>query len=381
MNRFRLRLMGPVYSVALLISMAACQLDDKEWQADAASQPSLPEQVRLLEWLVDASDFDQYMGINLLTGEQFRQLEHSDWHLAFRRYQEVGLSGGLLGGKFPVRAAIASPQLHFYDAQNQQLDGHFLNAQAASYAHLLDPSQYQLDALQLKGEQSKQLIGQQDQWSLAVEGQAGYRTGLDRAWVISSGQGRDLYALWFAEQAVKPLSDGALELSFMVQQSSREQSAVRFNSKPQRVSIQIQPGQEQGFNLVSASWVGDANNWHVKVKLSEQSELSLALNGGSSGPGRVKAQGPYSQQELAELDASGMYSMGFLADGLDNAFTQWPRFAYLQQHGHQMLPNYRTYYLDLANEQQFLLQITDYYHPITGASGHLSLRVAVLPSL
>lgn len=354
--------------------------------------------------LVDASSSTDFRGVNLVTGETTANLVGDDWHIALRRFNGVQLNGGVVGSG-SVTAAIAHEQAGFYDASGDPIANTFINATAEMYVADLE---YPYDPAELtfSGENVALAFGI---WGSGSAPNWGYYVGgtgvgaihgnENQKWVVRSTASTSAAPKYYAVNVKDTMfwatqnPDHVASMTLQVTPGVSAGGEIRFTGTPFEITGTL-PGTRGVvyFDLDSETTHTDEAqiaDWDIAYSLAGSgwgTQAQLRLNGGVTGAGGVALQGPYTPSELAELDASGFYSMGFVSDAASNVFADHEWFVYGIPGigvGHSLAPNFRVFAVDLDGDSAttddiYLVQAVNYYHPDAGTSGYVTLRVRQL---
>src|SRR5690554_378938 len=383
---------------ALALALVACGgggssssgSDRDETPPPATGGGHEPEQVRSAT--LDATSQTDYTYFNLTSGQQVALTEaqaatSTDWHIAFRR-TNIKLNGGDSGpGK--VAGALLVPQDDFYDENGAYVANVFLNATAASELEHLTGSLTPAEKLVSDKVSSVLEIPSESQNGVYDFGWYFYNMDGHRisendqtAWLLRSGEG-DSYARFRAISVSFNSGTGlAATFSFDVQSAGTSQ----FSSTAE-FSTTVATGNEACFDFDTNKIVDCTGSaWDLKLGVAGRS-FYLRTNSGVSGSGKGGAFGPWTWDELKDFQsattdpAGNSLSFLYTADYTGGIFVDqsWYGYGVTQQAGdHKIYPNYRVYQIttdaDQAEAPRYALQITNYYHPDTAASGHVSLR-------
>ncbi|WLD59183.1 hypothetical protein NFC81_05185 [Salinispirillum sp. LH 10-3-1] len=353
---------------------------------------------RFMSILVDASSNAAFQGVNLVTGETTTDLEGDDWHIALRRYNGVILNGGLVAGSGSVSAALAHEQSDFYDGSGDPIASTFINATAEGYlADLLYP--YETHDLAFAGEAFLPAFGGWQQWSTYNHPSGGYvYPNNHRYWVLRSSTGDQFAVRLTGTEALFWTRDSSAEFDGAeIQLGVTPMSANGSFNLGNEATVTAPLGVARGsvyIDLDNLSFTTtEQGGWDIEYRVVTSTSGfgsggigELRLNGGVTGDAGVALQGPYTQQEIEALDASGFYSFGFVSDASGNAFAENEWFVYGipgYGSGHSLAPNFRVFAVDLdgdsaTTDDVYMVQAVNYYHPDAGTSGYITLRVRQL---
>lgn len=382
-------------TLALGVVLSACNIDlaDDEKATDETSDD------RFRTIVVDATSNTDFRGVNLITGETTTDLAGDNWHIALRRYNGVQLNGGV-AGTGSVQATMAQAQAAFYDANDEPVAATFINATAEMYlADLLNAS---AEGLTFAAESITHAFGTWQSWGRYNHASGGYvEPRTDRYWVLKTTagatvavrltgddylfytRGDDTYEDPTIRFAVTSLAAGATSLDL-----AEEGDAIlaSIDGYVGSVYVDLDTGTVQ--NSAFAGW--DVQ-YRVETSASAMGTGTmgrLVLNGGVSGAGGVQLQGYYSAEELTALNVTGPYAFGNKSDSAANPIADNAWFVYGiagYGSGHALAPNFRVYIVDLdgnteTTNDRFAIQAINYYHPDSGSSGYITLRVKQLDS-
>lgn len=373
-------------------------------EEDSPQRNSDNDDARFRSILVDASDNTDFRGVNLVTGDTTTELDGDDWHIALRRYNGVQMNGGVVGSG-SVSAALADEQEAFYDGSGDPIANTFINATPEMYVADLEYP-YELNDLDFSNESIALAFGEwgsgaTPNWGRYVGGtDVGAINGNeDLVWVVRSTASTSAAPKYFAVNVKDTMfwaTQDASHVASMTLQVTPGVSAgseIRFTGTPFEVTGTL-PG-TRGivyFDLDTEEADTDEAqiaNWDIAFSLEGSgwgAQAQLRLNGGVTGAGGVGLQGPYTPTEIADLDASGFYSMGFVSDAASNVFADNEWLVYGVEGygtGHSLAPNFRVFAVDLDGDSAttddiYMVQAVNYYHPDAGTSGHITLRVRQL---
>ena len=382
---------------ALTLALAACGGGSSSSDREKTPPPATGgggggDQSQVRSAVLDASSQTAYTYFNLTSGQKVALTDEqaatsTDWHIAFRR-TNIKLNGGDSGpGK--VSGALLVPQDDFYDENGAYIANVFLNATADSELEHLTGSLSPAETLvQDKVSSVLEIPGELQNgvydfgWYLYAMSNHQISENDQTAWLLRSGEG-DSYAR-FRATSVSFSSDTGLAatFSFDVQPAGTSQ----FTGTAE-FSTTVATGNEACFDFDTNQTVDCAGTrWDLKLGVAGRS-FYLRTNSGVSGSGKGGAFGPWTWDELKDFQsattdpAGNSLSFLYTADYTGGIFVDqsWYGYGVTQQAGdHKIYPNYRVYQIvtdaENAEAPQYALQITNYYHPETAASGHFSLR-------
>ncbi|MFW6342861.1 MAG: HmuY family protein, partial [Halothiobacillaceae bacterium] len=181
----------------------------------------------------------------------------------------------------------------------------------------------------------------------------------------------------FAKMNVVALDQAARQVAidFFVQADG----ASGFDVNPVRWQVSLpDTGGQACYDFDAAAEVAcDNAGWDLMFEIDGRS-WSLWTQSEPKGQGEGGAFGPIGTADIGDYtDASAV--PGFFPDGEGGVFadgrTTYNWALYAQQ---KMWPNYRVYALDMGDGNRYALQVTGYYSPETGTSGHYSIRYRAL---
>lgn len=377
------------------VLLSACGGGDSDPGGADDSNPS--SELRVLT--VDASHDDEYVFLNLVTGQPVPLTEEqaqssTEWHVALRRYN-IRLNGGA-SGPGAVAAALVAPQSDFYE-NGEPVASRFFNATAASELDVLmtdfdEPSSgsWVSDGVEtvLRGTSATS----DDGWYIYDDFVNGHMSpNSNNGWLIRSGEG-DSYArmrmtgLTFRTRVGVGIEHLRVEFDVQPAGATEFTSTAVFEAGGGVDSGDpaIPPGGgELCFDFDADETVACAGTaWDVKIGFLGQS-LYMRSNGGVSGEGDGAAFGRFDWADLEQYarathdpDGNTLTAL-YQQDRFGGIFSTQSWYAYGLGVGHQLWPNYRVYLIDTdtddSDSPRYAFQVLGYYND-AGTSGHVSLR-------
>lgn len=302
--------------------------------------------------------------------------QSTDWDIALRRTQ-IKLNGGV-SGPGSVKAAIARTPDGFYDANGNPNVAYFQDPNINP-----DSMLGELDAVSRADTESLTYVqdryipyisndGGENSWFLYDFATHRLSANSDLWWILRSGSSDS-----FAKMNVVALDQAARQITvdFFVQAAG----ASGFEVNPLRWQASLpDAGGQTCYDFDAASEVGcDTGQWDLMFEIDGRS-WSLWTQSEPKGQGRGGAFGPINVADIGGYDNASAVP-GFFPDGQGGVFaddeTTYNWALYAQQ---KMWPNYRVYAVDTGDGNRYGLQVTGYYSPETGASGHYSIRYRAL---
>lgn len=342
---------------------------------------------------INASDYENYVYINLETGEAVdidaaEASTSTEWHMGIRRYTAI-LNGGASGAG-TTAGALAAEQEDFYDAGEPD-NNVFLNATPASEEeHLL--ASYDLDTLTFEEDSPSASIQGSGDVSGTMMDLGWYNYNLathalsvndDNWWLLRSHDGNS-YAKFHASALTYDRTTGLdVTFEFDVQPSG----ASTFNSSATFNGLIPADGGESCFDFDTDSTVDcSETTWDLKLEIVGRN-WNLWTNGGISGNGVGATFGPLPTDTADEYTngtnapAGNVIVSHYVQDKNAGIFEANPWYEYNLTEQHQLWPNFRVYVVDTnpadADAKKFAVQITSYYSN-TGVGGHPTIRIIEL---
>ena len=298
----------------------------------------------------------------------------TDWHMALKRTNTFFNGGN--SGPGSIQSAALALQEGYYDSEGNEDNNVFLNSSAetesGTFADATVTDQvFSLDAPQATIASDG---GETSWWS--YDPATHTLAAAPNNWTIIRGAGGNSYAKIHATSIDTSARSISLELFVQAQNTST------FGASP--VLWQADIGSAGGalcFDIDSNSEAdcdSQADVWDLRAEISADGRAwTLWTNGGAYGDSKSGAA-------LSGLDATTVATYagasevpGFFSDSMSNAVKDNPWYGYNLQSQHKLWPNYRVYAVDTGSEI-YKVQLTSYYHPDTGTSGHITLRYALI---
>lgn len=295
------------------------------------------------------------------------------WHVGFKRTTTLFNSGS--SGPGETQSALIAAQTHYYSAE-QPDNNVFLNAVAADEAATLEQ---------------------------AVRGDAEFVTDAPSPVITSDGGDGSWWQYNPSTHTLSAASDNWSIIRGAAGDSYAKMHVTAIDTAARGVTVElfVQAASQSTFSATATQWVATigaaggalcydvdsgseadcdsaAASWDLRLEISSDGrDWTLWTNGGAYGSstGGAALAGLSAEAITAYPGASDV--PGFFADNMSNAVKASPWYAYNLSEQHLIWPNYRVYAVDTGSHV-YKIQLSGYYHPDSGDSGHITLRYAAL---
>jgi len=299
------------------------------------------------------------------------------WHIAFRR-TDIKLNGGV-SGPGSVRGAIAHTPPHFYDENGRPNMDYFKDPNINPESMLNELLQVTLDDsrnpdLEYKEDRLIPFItndGSARSWFKYDMTTHQLSPNNELWWILSSRSGKS-----FAKMNVVALDQTARSVGIDLYIQKAGETSFSVNSV--HWDAKLDQGNAVCYDFEATEQVTcDQSNWDLMFEV-EGRNWTLWTNSKAKGNGRGGAFGPVNSAEIGDFTSAEDVPR-FFPDSKGGVFADhYSTYNWAVYAERTMWPNYRVYVLDLGNGKRLAMQITSYYHPETGDSGHYTFRYRFL---
>lgn len=360
-------------ALASSIILTGCGSDDSDSSSNSNTPDNSAKSWQSLQ--VNAADYVAWRYVSLTDGKVLElddaaAATSTDWHLAFRR-TSIKLNGGVSGsGK--VAGALADAQTEFY-SEDEPSASVFTNASADAEAAALDVA-YDVSTLTFAKDTYKHAFDDFYSYNFQTH-QISAKT--DTFWMLRHADGKT-----YSKLTIDALSYGNVTLNYVTQAAETSQ----FTDTQQTLTAAFAEGQTRLCldldTKAAVDCTSSADSWELMYEVNTAQRITrMWTNGGVEGSGNA---GVFGNLDIANKDSytSATNSNGrdisrhYSTDSSSSVFTEHGWYAYNLSGQHKLWPNFRTYLIDLDNDDsssaQYTVQVVDYYS--LGASGSPEIR-------
>ena len=361
-------------ALASSIILIGCGGDDSDSSSNSNNTPDNSDK----SWQslqVNAADYVAWKYVSLTDGKVLELNDaaaatSTDWHLAFRR-SAVKLNGGVSGlGK--VAGALADAQAEFY-SDDKPSASVFTNVNADTEVAALDVA-YDVAALTLSKDTYQHAFDDFYSYNPQTH-QISAKT--DTFWMLRHADGQT-----YSKLTIDALSYGNVTLNYVTQAADTSQFAATEHT----LTAAFAEGQARLCLDLDTKMAVDcsstADSWDLMYEVNIAQRITrMWTNGGVEGSGNAGAFGNLDiankDSYTSATDSNGQdISRHYSTDSSRSVFAEHGWYAYNLSGQHKLLPNFRTYLIDLDNDDsgsaQYTVQIVNYYS--LGASGSPEIR-------
>lgn len=375
------RLLTPLSLLASATLLAACS--DSDSGSTAPVEPSGETQSITLDASAGGfgadptSPANKAAYFNLVRGEVVELSDaqaqvSTDWHVAFKRTNTF-FNGGVAGPGNVTSATLAT-QDDFYNG-DEAVDERFFNATPESELEV---------------------------FTGAVVGEQSFAADTPKPTITSDGGDASWWSYNSTTHTLAAAPDNWSVIRGADGQSYAKMHVTAIDTAARSVTVElfVQGAGSSAFSATPTTWTADlddaaggaacfdidtaaemdcdsqADLWDLRTEISASGRAwTLWTNGGAYGDGRSGAAMSGLDAATVAGYASAAEVPGFFADAMSNAVKDNAWYAYNLSGNHKLWPNYRVYAVD-TGDGIYKIQLTSYYDPAAGTSGHITLRYA-----
>ncbi|WP_100639127.1 HmuY family protein [Marinobacter salexigens] len=358
------------------VLMSGCGGSDNTLESTGGGSPN----DQFSRKVVDATSNNEATYLNLDTGKVVELTEEeaktsSAWHLSFKR-DAIEVNNGVIGGG-KVKGAVVEPQDKFYTSSGEPKFDLLKQAAENDSEKAALTADYSAPDEWYGGEVTNRFG---DKWFTYDRTTHSVVEDSSVGWLVRSAEGNS-YARMRVEKLKydpKPTAtDNRFSIRFDVQPEGTEQftnSNIMFEGPLSQLEtcFDFDAGITGGSGAGATVDCATSDLWDIKLVFDVNARsLELRTNSGASGDGNGGALGEFAWTDLKEYGkateepVSGKSLVNLYAPDASGVFNVKSWYAYDQDGGHLLRPNFRVYAIDTDSTDSsapvYAVQIAGYY--------------------